>query len=182
MEHNNNDIRPCEPDDPNRCQATSANGQCTNLSVKNGRVCLVHGGNKVIEKQNKDGLKNYRLTKYSQRVSEFSNSSHIKDIRDEIGILRILLEEKFNACANQNELLLQASHISELIMKINTLVSSCHKLETLLGLVLDKATVVTIAEQTVAIISKYVKDANTLDDISNEIMDIIEKSSEPRAE
>ena len=124
----NNIQRITSDDDPRRCQGITPNGQCINKSVENGSNCLVHGGNKQEERHERQGLNNYRLTKYQAQLKRFSQSPGIKSLRDEVGILRMILEEKLNQINDNVELVMSSSIISDLVIKINTLVVSCHKL------------------------------------------------------
>ena len=160
--------------DPERCQHINAVGQCSNKAVTGGSYCLVHGGNKQLQKNEAAGLRNYRLTKYRTRLAEARNSSSIKDLRDEIAILRILLEEKFNAIDTTNQLILQSGSIADLVLKIEKLVMSCMKLEEKTGVMLDKEHVLTMAEGIINIISKNIEDQDLLNTIANEIQAVIE--------
>ena len=162
-------------DHPHRCQHVNNVGQCHNLAVelRDGagwsEKCLVHGGNASLIAQDKAGLKNYRLTKYQQRLGELRSNAFIKDLRDELAILRMILEEKLNSVANPTDLILQSGNISDMVMKIERLVTSCQKLEDRLGVTIDKAKVIAIAEQIIAIISLHEKDTTVLEAIANDI-------------
>jgi hypothetical protein len=72
--------------------------------------------------------------------------------------------------------LMYSSKISDLAVKIEKTVVSCHRLESSLGYMMDKAALLTIATQIVNIVNIYIKDENTLDAIINDIMNLIEKS------
>ena len=171
------------PDHPNRCQHINANGQCHNMAVVirsddagntiYGNFCLVHGGNKAIEVEEKKNLKNYRITKYRVRLAEMRSSEFIKDLRDEIAILRMILEEKLNGISSNTDLILQSGSISELVLKVERLVISCQKLEDKLGITIDKAKVISIAEQMIGIISQHEKDPAILENIANDISTLL---------
>jgi hypothetical protein len=176
------------PDHPNRCQHVSDKGQCNNVAVEirksdgdngesgtiiHGQFCLVHGGNKAVENYDKQNLKNYRITKYRVRLAEMRSSEYIKDLRDEVAILRMILEEKMNGITSNTDLILQSGSISEMVIKIERLVLSCQKLEDKLGVTMDKAKVILIAEQMIGIISKHEKDANVVENIANDISKLL---------
>ncbi|HPT70825.1 MAG TPA: hypothetical protein PLE74_00925 [Candidatus Cloacimonadota bacterium] len=156
--------------DPNRCQAGSqAHGQCLNVAEVGSKYCLAHGGDTATTEAKEKNLRNYRLTKFHTRAAEMRESSGIKDLRDEIAILRMTLEEKMNAFENASEMILQSGAISELILKIEKLVTSCHKLEKDMGVTIEKTTVIRMAEQIVGIINKYVTDKETIENIVREM-------------
>jgi len=123
-------------------------------------------------------LKNYHLAKWNQRISDKANSPHIKSLRDEIGILRMLLEEKLQSCTNNTELILQSGPIANLIEKIERVVISCHKLEGSMNLLMDKAQLLQFASRVVEIIGSCVQDQATLDQISEKILKELSDDSE----
>lgn len=156
-------------DDPTRCQAIFAGGQCPYKATEHSTKCAMHGGNKATERVEAENLRNYRLGKWQGRVDEFSDSSKIKSLREEIGILRMMLEETVNKCENQGQLILFASKISDLVMKIERLVATCHKLESSLGMMIDKIAAQQLANEIVAIIGEYVTDPETVAQIADRI-------------
>lgn len=129
------------PDAPNRCQAVTPQGQCMNKAVEGCTNCLAHGGAKQRDLNAKEAMKNYRLTKaeWTEKAHSLARSSNIKSLRDEIALLRVLMQEHLDACRTSADLLLKSHIISDLVLKIDKVVSSCHKLETSLGQTLDKA-------------------------------------------
>ncbi len=157
-----------DPDDPNRCQAMNAHGQCPYISEKNGRCMRHNAANKRHEE--KKATLNYRLTKYQTRVSELATSETLKSLREEVGLLRMMIEEIVNSCKNENELNINSQRIASMLMQANTLVLSCHKLEVATGALLDKTAIVNLADQIINIISEFVKDDAVLKMISDKIV------------
>lgn len=160
---------------PDRCQAVTGTGQCHNFAVAGGTNCLVHGGNRQVERQKVENLKNYRATQWQAKINRFAESSQIKDLREEIGILRLLMEERLNFCNTPHDLLLQSSVISDLVMKIEKVVFSCHKLEASLGQHMDKTALLGFAQQVIQVISINVEDRDQINVIANDIVDLIVK-------
>ena len=164
-----------DPADPTRCQALAGENQCMNQSVKFpdgtfGTACPVHGGARQFKEWEKTQLKNYQLTKFRQRIGQMSNSDNIKSLRDEIGILRMMLESQINRCSNEYDLLLASHKISDMIDKINKLVTSCHKIEGSMGQLLDKQAILQFAAEVVEIVSKNIEDKVIIEKIADEIM------------
>lgn len=175
-------IRKCErPDSPNRCQAVTHNGQCLNEAVVGGNFCRVHGGNKTEEAQKKKALKLYRLSKWRAKVAHFANSPEIKSLREEIGIVRMILEERLNACNSVNDIFTYSSSISNLIDRIEKLVSSCNKIETKLSTTLDKQQILTFTSEVLNIISDEISDADILERIGDRILGTISRGVESDA-
>lgn len=159
-----------EENDPRRCQAVTKMGQCCNKAVDGSNYCYAHGGNKGIEKQKKKRMDNFRLNqaKYRARAEELQSSSKIASLKDEVAILRILIEERMNRCQNQQELLLSSGPLSDLIMKSAALVEKCHKIDMKLNNLLDRGVVIQFAQVIIEIISKHA-DPDILESISSEI-------------
>ena len=161
----------CDPADPKRCQARVKQGQCPFLSVEGLIHCPMHGGAGVTEQHLEEDKKRiYRLTKYRARVGELADHEQVKSLREEIGVLRMMLEEILNRCKDDNDLLIYSSKISDLVMKVEKLVSSCHRLELSTGALLDKAAVLQLAGSVVEIISRHVDDQDLVSDIADEIL------------
>jgi len=167
-----------EDDDPSRCQAVIGTiGQCKIKAVEGSKYCPNHGGNE------KDNIKaaeisNYQLAKYQARLERMKANPSIKSLRDEVVILRMMLETRLNACETDTDLLLHSGPISELVVKIEKLVSSCHKLEGSMGRLLDKSAILQFASEVITIISKHIKEENTLELIADEILQSVSRSGE----
>lgn len=160
-----------------RCQGVTGIGQCPYKVSEGSKFCAMHGGNMAAEIKAKESLRVYRLAKWSSRVNEIADHDKIKSLREEIGILRVVLEETINMCNDSAELLLYASRISDTVAKIERLVASCHRLEAATGATLDKQQALQLASVMVEIISRYVTDQEAIDSVSNEIVTAILSSS-----
>lgn len=156
-------------DDPRRCQGVTSKGQCINKSVDGSQYCPAHGGNSNRDQKNRIKVKQYLLNKFNARAADLCDGNDIKSLRGEIGILRMLLETRLNSCKTEIELAVQSPALSDLIMKIQKLVSGCHRLEEALGKVMDESQLMSIADMIVRILSEYVEDESTLKEISNRI-------------
>jgi hypothetical protein len=162
--------RATDQDDPDRCQASTRQGQCNLKAVSGGTLCLVHGGAMELKNKEKKNLRNYRLAKFQSRTAELGNSDHISSLKDEVALVRLLIEEMINGCETSNELLLRAGPLSDLLMKCERIVTSCHKLDVRLDNLLDRTKVLQFAQMTIEIISSEIKDENVLDSISGKIL------------
>lgn len=75
-------------------------------------------------------------------------------------------------------MILQSGALSELILKIEKLVTSCHKLEKDMGVTIEKNQVINMAESIVAVVNKHVTDKVVMAKIVEEIKLIFRKPSE----
>jgi len=153
-----------------RCEATGKDAQCPYCKVASTNYCPRHGANSSLIAQKTERLRNYRLAKWKNRVGEFADSPGIKSLRDEIGILRLTLETMLESCSDSMELILYSQRISDLVMKIEKLVVSCDKLENRMGLLLDKNSILYLAQRYVEIINEHVSEPDVIEAISVEMV------------
>lgn len=166
-------VETVEPDAPDRCQAVHGRGQCRYRRSPDSEYCAMHGGNRAQAAAQKAVLRQYQLAKWQSTVDNFADEDQVKSLRGEIGIARMLLEAVMNRCKDSGELVLYSGKIGEQIKTIERLVISCHRLESNLGLLLDKPKVLTLAGQIVEIIGRHVKDDDTIAAISSDIVGAI---------
>ena len=155
-------------DSPERCQATTAKGQCRIKRAPGSNYCPIHTGQSSITVRNAKAVRSYLLDKFHSRVAAMTDSTYLKDLRAEIGITRMLLENKLNSCANNNELLINAPAISDMTLKIEKLVTSCTKLEAQLGKSLDESQLIKFVDTIIETLSAHLS-ADLLKTISEEI-------------
>lgn len=164
--------------DPERCQGVNQgnnnfSGQCHYKRVKGSNFCPRHGGNVALQKIEKEKTRNYYLGKWRQRVNEFADNPEIKSLREEIGIVRMMIETVLGKCQDENDLLIFSNQIQQLIQQAQKLVESCHKLEQSTGALLDKQTILVVCDSIVKIISEHITDGDVLDVLSGKMVDVV---------
>jgi len=160
-------------DDPERCQGMVKDNQCILKKVEGSRFCAAHGGNKALVAESKAAASRFRLTKWQAQVERFRSDSDLKSLRDEIGILRVLLEERLNHCQTNLDLILHSGPISDLVVKIEKLVKSCHEIDKDFENLLDKTQVIQIAEQIISVISEEITDAGIMNAIQAKLLKLL---------
>ena len=161
-------------DDPLRCQNTNAAGNpCQNKALPNCTYCSACGGARQQVVQENQRIRTYRLAKFQARMDELTDDPGLKSVRDEIAILRIILEERLNSLKTPMEIVAHTHTIADLTVKIEKLVSSCHKLEKSTGEYLDKNTIIQLGMEIVQIITKHVDDGKAIDNIATELSALI---------
>jgi len=144
-------------DDPRRCQGrTKAGSQCILKSVPGGTYCIVHGGATQLKSEKKANLRNYNLERYRQRISELADNPALKNLSEEIGILRMTLENTLTLCHTPTDLMLKQSIISDTILKIEKLVTSCHKLDKDMSGLIGREDLQKLAGDIIMIIGEHV--------------------------
>jgi hypothetical protein len=161
-------------DDPNRCQTVTGRGQCVNRVVEGGKNCLAHGGNVHTAKIIKKAYNMYQVERFQARISRFAESENVKSLTSELAILRMLLEERLIVCKDDHDLLLASAQISDLIIKIEKIVKSCHHLESSMGQLLDRTDIINFSTRVVDLISNVLQnDEEKINKIANGIIKIL---------
>lgn len=161
-----------DEDSPERCIHLNKLGkQCLYRKMPGFDTCKKHSHNYAKLQ------KNYRLEQWQNRVSEFSESSELKSLKEEIGILRLVLESILVQCKDAHDLMLYSSKIADHVTKIEKVVASCHRLELSTSMLLDKTLVLQLANVMIEIIGNHIDDSNVLERISSEIVETIIKTS-----
>jgi len=161
--------------DPDRCQGVDIHGQCQYKRAAPSNYCPRHGGNKGLEKAEKEKERNYHLGKWRHRVHQFADNPEIKSLREEIGIIRMMIESVLNRCEEEVDLITYSGKIQNLIAQAQKLVTECHRLEERTGILLDKQTILVLADILVKIIGEHVSDADALDMIAGKMVDVVGK-------
>lgn len=159
------------PEHPNRCQGIGRGEQCMMFAMPNVTNCALHGGGNQVRSKEAASLKNYQLTNFRARLERHSGSSNIKSLRDEIGILRMMMETRLEKCHDDMDLMLQSGPIADLVLKIDKLVTSCHKLEGSMGELLDKTAIIQFANVVTSLIAEEVTDPAAMNRIADKIIE-----------
>ncbi len=158
-------------DETTQCQAIARGGksQCSMQRVEGSDYCPIHGGGLTIIRNQKEALRNYRKGVWLQSIADKSEASAVKSLREEIGISRVIVEEILDRCDTAEDLIANASLLNETISRINNLVLNCHKIDTQLGLMMDREHVISLATAIVSIIDNHIEDKTLVAMISDEI-------------
>jgi hypothetical protein len=163
-----------------RCEGSAGDiGQCPYCKIEGTNYCARHGGAVALNNQKQQRLRNYRLTKYQARVGQFADNDALKSLREEVGILRMIMEEMLNQCENATDILLYSTRMADLVMKIEKLVTSCDKMESKMGLLLSRDSVLQLAGEYIAIISDHVEDQEIIEEISMKMVQATMRIQDP---
>jgi hypothetical protein len=141
---------------------------CPIVPYLESRFCKVHGGALEMMRINKSKMKNYTLTKclYRNSITNKSKNANGHSLRDEIGILRFILEEMLEKIQDSADVELKQLAIGNLVLKIEKLVSASIKSEVQLGELLSADVLMAVQQQIIDIISSHIKDTDVLDTIA----------------
>lgn len=161
--------RVTSPSDPRRCQAMAMkNEQCFYVAVPGSDFCPRHNINGQ-KKEERAKANRYRFQLYGERIAQLEGDEQIFNLRAELSVLRMILEEIVNACKGANDVIQYSGRINDTIMKIRDLTKTCKQIETQLGRMLEADKLIQVGQRIVDIVSEYIKDADILDAVAEKI-------------
>lgn len=163
-----------DPNDPSRCKAIISREQCPFIAISGSDYCEMHG-NTAIQAKSEEALqiRNYRVAKWQATIGHFADNPQVKSLREEVGILRMLMEETLTKCNDASDLFMMSTKISDLSDRISRTVALCHKLEQSTGQTLDKTAALNFAAQIVEIIGRYVTMPDVIDKITSDMLEAL---------
>lgn len=159
-----------EEDDPNRCQGMAGAGQCKFKAMDGSQYCPMHGGVPAQLAQAKKDVRNLLITRYHSELKRLGDSDHIMSLRDEIGLLRMMMERILNNCRGDADLLIYSSQLADLTMKVSKVVTDCHKIEERTGNLLSREVLGAFALSVIELINEHVSDPDAKRLIADGIM------------
>jgi hypothetical protein len=150
-------------------------GQCPGEAIENSNFCKTH------HKGENDDLRYYHITNHMVADSKLRHNAvdEIKDLREEIALARALIETRLNLAKDENELIASMGILHQYLATVEKLVSACHRMDTNLGNILNKSSLLNLAQEIVTIISDEMRDVpdreEIIDKISHKIIAAIGK-------
>ena len=115
------------------CEAKNKEGlRCTQPANEGSPFCSLHGPRRAKPPTIYDWAKNDYLKSLEERVQEFKDPRTF-NLREEIGILRVVLERMLNSVHDDPSLLLASSEIQQTILTIERLLKTTHDMERQTG-------------------------------------------------
>jgi hypothetical protein len=171
----NPDLRKVAADSPNRCQAVAASGnQCQLIKVEGSDYCIMHGGATYRRDKGRENIKLFNLAVWQARLEQQKDHPQIKTLNNEVGILRILVENKINACKNDTDLVIHSQGISDLIMKLTALVGAATKLDEQMKRSLNKSQVEVYTAQVIEILARHIPNPEVLEAVAIDLQKAME--------
>lgn len=161
---------------PDCCQANNAHGQCEYRAAPGSKNCPVHAGGTAEKAKAKRELLNLRLnTAFGKRVGEIRNSGNVKNLTDEIAMLRTALEAIGNMIESQNDVLVYVDRIDKLAASISKLVDTWQKIQEKNKELMGRETVLALFDQLMDCIVQRVTDPDALRALADDAHGIVMK-------
>lgn len=166
--------------DPERCKGSTSDGPCPNKARIGTDFCDIHGGLVQHRSQQRKEHNGYRVAKWQASIAHHSTPDQIKNLTEEIAILKMLVEEILLQCHDSTALIGNQGTISTLILNISNVINSFDKMQQRLGQLLNKTAITNIATSIVGIITLELKDnPEVLARISEQISTVIANTTNP---
>ena len=177
-DHHKYPIVRCDPANPNRCKADLRSGQCEFLSIEGTQYCARHGGISQKDAQLAQNNRKYKLTHLKdleKTVDQYKHDKEILNLRDDIALLRGLIQEKLNTCTTTTELMLASGLITAILRQVSDTTEKCFKLEQSLGRYLDKSELIAFVQQIIEVINIEISDDTVKFNLGQKILGLIPK-------
>jgi hypothetical protein len=126
-----------------------SSGQCPKDAVRGSDYCAKHQKD---DEHDETALYAGLQAKYRSRIAGFKEHSEMRTLANEIALARLLITERFNAITTDGDLITATGPLNTLLMTVEKLVTSCHKIEHSLGSLLEKPALLRIAADIVQIV------------------------------
>ena len=160
----------CAPEAPDRCQEVTSRGQCVYKAQVNSQYCKRHDSNRE-EIDERKAISLYALEKKKIQFDRVTQHNAIKSTRDEIGLLRVMIENRWNACEDDHCLILASAGIADLITKVERAVFNCHRMEENLGEIMDKQRLLKFTDRVINLLAESSLPQSELEEIAKNLMD-----------
>jgi len=159
-----------------RCEFTYRQGQCSEEAIEGCRFCSLHTN--IDPEKHQKRLYNLLKFKYRSRYEEIGDHESLRSLRDEVAIAKMMLEQSFNLINDDSEFMASRADLAHQLATIEKLTASMLKMETSLGTLISKPTLLKIAGDIVKILLEKLQDIPNhemiIDDISAEILKTID--------
>jgi hypothetical protein len=165
--------------DPNRCKGAAPDGQCRNQAEPGCEYCRAHGGSDKLAAVRKS---QYMLTRHRARVAALAEHEDAKTLRDEIAMVKELIEEVWNRINDTDASLISGcSELNRLFMTLEKLIKTSETVERNRNLTLSKTTIFIFGKEVVNILKDELRGVpefeERVDRITHRMLETIEHTS-----
>lgn len=154
-----------------QCEHTGTRGQCPSPKVDGSRYCSKHS-------DESDRIRGYRLSNPELRdqFEHHSRSNIYASAKEEIFLLRAMVNEKLNSIENRAEFLSSFTNLTPSIVSITKCIETLSKLERQNNIVLGKEALAWLQKEMVSILISELKDVENYERIVDSIAKRIAKA------
>lgn len=147
-----------------RCRHTGTRGNCPQVAIEGSVYCAKHSNEA-------DRLKGYRLQdpELRERFEQLSRDASLDTIKQEVLLLRALIEDRLNFCKNPAERATALQSVTSALATIDKLFNSVVRLERAASITLDKPTLGRLSEKIIEILVRNLGDLPDRDEIVDRV-------------
>jgi len=136
-----------------RCRHTGKRGNCPKPAIEGSVYCVNHSNEA-------DRLAGYKLRdpELRERFEQLSRDASLGTIRQEVLLLRTLIEDRLNFCNNAAERATALQSVTTSLATIDKLLNSIARLERAASITLDKPALSRLGEKIVDILLRHLDD------------------------
>lgn len=165
------------PDHPQACQG-GKNGPCPYKAEPGSDRCSIHGGSASSAASKRLELKNYKINSlYAERAADHASSPVVKNLTDEIGLMRTSLEVVFNSISSASEMLLYVDKIQKMTEGISKLITTLQTLQEKNKELLGRDTVMSIIDQILEKIVLRIDDPDIIQALADDCYQVVVKAT-----
>lgn len=159
-----------------RCDYMTSNGQCPYKRVAGTNRCEIHAYHNNQQTLQTQARRIYLAAQWAAQTGPFETPEQVKNLREEIGILKLTLMKIMQSCKSDQDLLMRSSSISELVVKIGKVVETAHKMDLAYGKLLDKEHLTAFGTKVIDLVSQFIKDPDVLKKFAHALVDEIKRT------
>ena len=147
-----------------RCQHTGVRGSCVQTAIDGSAYCEIHS-------TEADRLKGYRLQdpELRRRFDELSRDASLETVKQEVLLLRVLIEDRLNFCKNAAERASALQYVTSSLATVDKLLNSLERLQRAASITLDKPTLSRLSEKIINILLDNLGDLPDRDEIVDRV-------------
>lgn len=164
-------------DHPRVCQRANPTGPCVYEAEPGALYCAMHGGSGAALAAKDQELRNYKLNNVlGGRTRELASSPGVKNLNDEIALMRATLETVVNSLDTASAVILHVEKIERLNKGIRDTIEVFQKLQEKNKELLGRDTVLAIFDAIMTKIAERVTDPDVIQALAQDGCEIISKS------
>lgn len=145
----------CAPDDPQRCQGVTQDGQCTYLSESNSKFCSYHDSG-AVRRQKTEQKNRYIIQQegLKQAYHRHNDDADYLDMKDDITLLHGMLEQRLNMASNVAEEMAAYKAVEGYLQRLESMKIALLKMQQQQGLVLGKDQLRVLAKEIASVLDE----------------------------
>lgn len=152
-----------------QCAYSGPNGECPFKRIEGTKYCGRHGAGFQLTQQAKEDTRLYLVARWQEQIGQKVEHPKSKTLGEEVGIIRMLIQQRLEACKDESDLLMSSHSITQMLTTAEKLVASHHKIEKERALLLDPDRAFKLANDIVGVITTYIDDLDILKLITDDV-------------